>query len=100
MNFFFITSENIINDAPDIAGIDKYIEYFAEEILLYPKKRAPVIQRPALLDPGTNANICKIPIKKESLNEISVNFLLVLFLSEKKRSNEKNIAKEAIKFGL
>ena len=82
----------MINDAPDIAGIDKYIEYFAEQILLNPKKRAAVIHNPALLDPGTNANICKIPIKKESLNEISANFLLVFFLSEKKRSNEKKIA--------
>ena len=85
-------SKNIINEAPDIAGIDKYIEYFAEEILLYPKNRAPVMHNPALLDPGTNANICKIPIKKESLNEMSVIFLLVLFLSEKRSSNEKKIA--------
>jgi hypothetical protein len=36
---------------------------------------------------------------KESLKEISFNFFLVLFLSEKKRSNEKIIAEEAINHG-
>ena len=94
--FCFIISKNIKNVAPDIAGIDKYIEYFVAQILLNPKKRAAVIHRPALLDPGIKANIWNIPIIKESLKEISFNFLLVLFLSEKKRSNEKIIAEQAI----
>ena len=55
--FCFIISKNIKNVAPDIAGIDKYIEYFAAQILLNPKKRAAVIHTPALLEPGIKANI-------------------------------------------
>ena len=55
--FCFIISKNIKKVAPDIAGIDKYIENFVAQILLNPKKRAAVIHTPALLEPGIKANI-------------------------------------------
>ena len=38
-----------------IIGIDKSIENIADDDLLKPRKRAPVIVTPALLAPGINA---------------------------------------------
>ena len=57
VEFCSITLSIIKKIAPDITGIDKYIEYFVAHTLLTPRKRAAVMHNPALLAPGIKANI-------------------------------------------
>ena len=80
-DMFFVIWKIIKKAAPDIDGIERYIEYIAALILSSPKKRAPDIQSPALLDPGINENIWKKPIISASKVDKSIIFFFIFDLS-------------------
>ena len=88
---FLVISIILKKTAPDTDGIARYMEYVAALILSSPKKRAPEIHNPALLDPGINANNWKNPIIKASkIVKFSI-FLLIFDLSAKNKIIAKKI---------